>query len=152
MPVGYMPGDQVLSASGDFGVWPHDAPTSIDATLPGQRFADLDPPGEGPYCDGHCKNNSAEDAGGRGVDRVEMERAEEQRSESDAADRAKSADQAALEQATDQRLGTDLPVVGVGAVEDLVEQKENGCVAVAGVHDLAQAQDLRVEARGAVLE
>jgi len=49
----------------------------------------------------------AEDAGGRGVDRVEMERAEEQRSESDAADRAESADQAALEQATAQEFLAD---------------------------------------------
>ena len=33
---------------------------------------------------------------------------------------------AAVHQAADHRLGADPPVVGVGAVEDLVEQEEHG--------------------------
>src|SRR5580692_6192955 len=59
---------------------------------------------------------------------------------------------AALEQTADDRLGSDASVMRVGAVQDLVEQKEHGRRAAGPIDDLLEAKQLGVEAGSALLE
>ena len=56
----------------------------------------------------------------------------------------------ALQQAPQDGLRADPPVVRVRAVQHLVEQEEHGTVAVCQVHHLADSLDLRVEVRSAL--
>ena len=66
--------------------------------------------------------------------------------------RGDQADGAALHQAAHQRRGADPPVVRVGAVQELVDQEQHGQRPGRLVQNLAQAQDLGVEARDAALQ
>ena len=57
------------------------------------------------------------------------------------------ADRAALDQAAHDGFGADAAVVGIGAVQELVDQEQDGQRAGGQVDDLAQPRDLGVESR-----
>src|SRR5207248_3026081 len=57
------------------------------------------------------------------------------------------ADRATLQQSFHHAKGTDFAVMGIGAVQDLIEQEEHRRRAVSKIEDSAQASDLRVEMR-----
>ena len=62
------------------------------------------------------------------------------------------ADRAAVDQAADDRLGSHGPVMGIGPVEELVEEEEERYRTRREADDLPDASDLGIESRAAVLE
>ena len=64
--------------------------------------------------------------------------------------RRDEADGAARDEAAHDGFGADAAVVGVGAVQDLVEQEEERAARRRSVDELPQPRDLRVEARRAL--
>src|SRR5881396_3858383 len=66
--------------------------------------------------------------------------------------RGRETDGAQIDQVAEHGLGTDAPVVRVGAAEQLVEQEEQGRRSLRQVRELPQPRDLGVEPRASVLQ
>ena len=66
--------------------------------------------------------------------------------------RGRETDGAQIDQVPEHGLGTDAPVVRVGAAEQLVEQEEQGRRSLRQVRELPQPRDLGVEPRASVLQ